>query len=160
MQEKNVLTENPLDSYIENIFHSFYEKEGSEIIFAHKEIKDNEHFPFQHFADSIGQSKLRETNMLFHQQYGYWFSLRAILLFSANEEIILKPSLEAVCDYDCDQHCKPRFNKYKQTEAAEDHILFRKSCPYGKDYQFSDDQIRYHYFQDRKILLKKNGEIK
>jgi len=153
--EGELARENPLDEYIEKICKGFCESKKIELIFTHQKLANDTFFPFQKFAYSIGQSKLMKTNLLFHPEFGYWFSLRALLLFSdENVASVLKEGNEKPpsCSYDCVNLCEKEYMTYEQSKSNKDHMRFRKACPHASDYQFSDQQLRYHYFNDKEVL--------
>jgi methylmalonic aciduria homocystinuria type C protein len=121
---------------------------GARVWYSHRRY-DGAFVPFQRAAVLAGLGELTPGQLVVNPVYGPWFALRAIVTM-AGEPPPLPPPVHVPGAVDA------------ATEAALAHALkvgtlaawlaVREACPIGRDWRYSDAQIRYHYGHDMRAL--------
>jgi len=160
---KSLEKENPFDEFVEREIQDLVQtlEIPSRIRYAH--LPDPEHLPFQKLAECVGLAYVAKTHLAVHPQYGPWFSLRAVIQLDQTVELDCPFKLKNPCT-DCETQCLPVFEKAASRqknlgsdslkETWQDWLLVRKSCPIGREYEFTREQLLYHYTKDKEILRK------
>ncbi|MCJ8345168.1 hypothetical protein MJH12_06490 [bacterium] len=153
-------SEHPLNDYCEKKIPLALAqaKLPAKIRFSHK--AEPYHIAFQKLAEMSGFAYLNRAHLCVHEEYGPWFALRAVLVFDYQKKLDLK-SISNPC-LDCDKNCIHHFQQVIHTlkeQKVRDNwqswLKIRDSCPIGKDYRYSEDQILYHYTK-QKLHLESN----
>ena len=152
-------TDNPLDSWTRRVVDAVAEEFGAVSVHPN----DKPYQPFQQWAkrsEPLFQSPL---GLLIHPQYGLWHSYRAALLFADRIELPAQADAVSPCDSCEDKPCLsacpvgaftgeaydvPRCVDYlalpSGQQCLEGGCQARDACPVGRDYRYSDAQIRFH----------------
>lgn len=141
-------------------------------------------YPFGKDALSINFLKLGELagagvpsllGILLHPVYGPWISLRGVILTDMEFDHYDKPLVDfspcPTCDKPCIEACpantisesgwdyKACINYRISDRTCAHTCASRRACPYGKDEQYSEAQLRYHHefvLKSVKEYFKKN----
>jgi methylmalonic aciduria homocystinuria type C protein len=154
---------NPLESYVEmTIGKTFGELDvPHRIRFSHH--PEPYHIAFQQLAEVAGLAWRSPAHLSVHPEYGCWIALRAVVVIDLPGPCGQQPGMEPLCR-DCMSGCLPELDKvfgnshgampgYQDVAASwQDWLAIRDACSIGKNYRYSDDQIRYHYIKDRNFL--------
>ena len=156
-------TEHPLDDYVVHQVESarVHVPYATHLEFSH--VVRPRALPFQRLAELAGFARRSPSQLNVHPEYGPWFALRAVLVLDCDAA----PSTHTAPDLcsACTKPCVPAFEhalaaaKHAQRSLglavvhdAANWIGIRDACPYGRDYRYSEDQLRYHYAKDRAAL--------
>ncbi|MFN8369782.1 MAG: hypothetical protein U0T83_04050 [Bacteriovoracaceae bacterium] len=157
-------SENPFDDFVVENIESLKTLTPDEIKIRYTHRPEPKHIAFQKLASLIGLAYLAPSHLCIHPKFGPWFSLRAVITLPITANLS-KNSAVAPCQF-CIDRCNPVFNLAlsKNSEATlnsqaiksnwQDWLAVRDSCPTGKEYRFSEEQIKYHYTKDKEILKK------
>lgn len=109
----------------------------------------------QRLAQLAGLAWLGDSNLSVHPTYGPWIAWRAAIVVDADGRVA--DPIGPTCD--CSTGCLPAFNAAisggtPESKAEFEHewekwLAFRDACPVGREHRYSDEQIRYHYTEDR-----------
>lgn len=115
----------------------------------------------QRLAHAAGLAYLTPSHLSVHPIYGPWIALRAVVVIDVEGPAEPAP-LAAPCD--CDRHCLPRLAAALARAGTDTPgrpqiqsdwrawLAVRDACPVGRDHRYSEQQIRYHYTNDRADL--------
>lgn len=115
----------------------------------------------QRLAHVAGLAYLTPSHLSVHPIYGPWIALRAVVVVDADGPAEV-PTLAAPCD--CAAHCGPHLaaalsrastGTPESAEVKRDWrawLAVRDACPVGREYRYSEQQIRYHYTNDPAAL--------
>lgn len=119
----------------------------------------------QRLAHVAGLAYLTPSHLSVHPVYGPWIALRAVVVVDVDGPAEAAP-LAAPCD--CAAHCAPRLavalaaaqaqagaSTPGRAEIVRDWrawLAVRDACPVGRAHRYSEQQIRYHYTNDRAAL--------
>jgi methylmalonic aciduria homocystinuria type C protein len=115
----------------------------------------------QRLTHLSGLAFLSVTNLTVHPVYGPWFALRAAAVVDVDgPPAPAEPSDPCT---GCEMRCVPAFRRAlaavqgapTQARIATRWPLWlavRDACAVGKEHRYADDQIRYHYAKDRRVL--------
>ncbi len=115
----------------------------------------------QRVAHVAGLAYLTPSHLSVHPIYGPWIALRAVVVVNADGPAEA-PTLAAPCD--CAAHCGPHLaaalgrvstGTPESAEVKRDWrawLAVRDACPVGREYRYSEQQIRYHYTNDPAAL--------
>jgi methylmalonic aciduria homocystinuria type C protein len=155
---------NPLDRYVEDSIHRACESLSvrTAIFWAH--IAAPRALPIQRIAQVAGLASLSPSHFSIHPTYGPWMGLRAIVVFDTdapNEE----PHRGSNPCEQCSQPCMPPMreafaraerNSLSLAEAIRSDwrswARVRQVCPIGQQEQYSEEQLEYHYTNDKSLL--------
>ena len=154
---------NPLEVYVETVVEQAFGELAFpyHIRFSHR--PEPHHVAFQQLAEVAGLAWRSPAHLSIHPRYGSWLALRAVVVIALPGPSGEAPGMEPVCA-DCATGCVPGLNKVLGTNAQaipgkldvaacwQDWLAIRDACPVGRQYRYSDDQIRYHYIKDRSFL--------
>jgi hypothetical protein len=156
--DKDAVVGDPFDNIVENdISELFPESDRFNVFYSHRKYM-GVFIPFQRIAHEIGLAYFDPISHLsIHPLYGPWFSMRAIIVFNEDINIVdVTPSSQALKPNTLDeyllQQITPPFSTHSDWRAL---LKVRDSISrmVGSDsFRFSDDQIRYHYTKDLNIL--------
>jgi cyanocobalamin reductase (cyanide-eliminating) / alkylcobalamin dealkylase len=116
----------------------------------------------QQLADVAGLAFSSESHQSVHPVYGPWVALRAAISVATLGAPGSPPPAEQPCG-GCVGRCLPAFQRAASTLEGEPSVenlrahfgawlACRDACPVGREYRYSDAQIRYHYLRDRAAL--------
>lgn len=120
----------------------------------------------QDLAHAAGLAYKSPSYLSVHSTYGPWIALRAVVVTDVPGPSGPAPVLTPPCD--CRHACNPRLEEALarsqrassgtlegDVEAAwQSWLSIRDACPIGREYRYSDSQIRYHYTKERKWLYE------
>ena len=132
----------PLDRYTEQTIDRLVPA-GGHCYYSHRRY-DGTFLPFQRLAVAAGLGALSPTQLVIHPIYGPWFALRAVVVCGGEPPATLP--IDRVCR--CDGHCKAALSRALATTGPEPWrawLAVRDACTVGRDWRYSEDQIRYHY---------------
>lgn len=161
---------NPLETYVETAIGEAFETLDApyQIRFSHR--PEPHHVAFQQLAEVAGLAWCSPAHLSIHPLYGCWMALRAVVVIDLPGPPGEPPGMKPLCG-DCRSGCVPRFNTvlkkdhqappgdYDVAACWQDWLAIRDACPIGRDYRYSDDQIRYHYIKDRSFLKTLVGTV-
>jgi methylmalonic aciduria homocystinuria type C protein len=110
--------------------------------------------PIQRLAELVGLASLSPSHLSIHPLYGPWFALRAVAVFDVDGPDEPAPALTSPC-VQCDKPCLPALERalpLRVEEHAGAWIAVRDACPVGRASRYGEEQLRYHYTKDRKLL--------
>jgi hypothetical protein len=168
----------PLDEFVEQSLRDALSASASSaaVVFGHCQYPGG-YAPLQRWAERAGALALSPSHLSVHPVVGPWLALRALLVF--DERVEQNPSPGAVPAAErtglpcarCSAPCLLPFEEASRiSETAPtgkrvtDHwrhwLEIRDACPVGRQYRYSDEQIRYHYARDRSVLLSSSTSRK
>ena len=152
-QNKTLLTHpNPLDQYVRQAVLTVLEEiEISWQVFW-AEVNAPKRIALQKLAKICGLADLSPSRLSVHSQYGPWIAFRAVIVFDA-EGPQKKAPIVNICE-SCSKPCLEPFKTALEKNIWENWLKVRVSCPVGREHQYSEDQIRYHYVKDKAVLLR------
>jgi methylmalonic aciduria homocystinuria type C protein len=115
----------------------------------------------QRLAHVAGLAYLTPAHLSVHPVFGPWIALRAVVVIDREGPAEPTP-LAAPCD--CTRHCRPHLDAALARAGTDlpgrPHIqsdwrawlAVRDACPVGRAHRYSEQQIRYHYTNDRAAL--------
>ena len=121
----------------------------------------------QRLAHVSGLAFLSPTYLCIHPQYGPWIALRAAVVVDVDGPTATAESTNACTG--CETRCVPALRHAvasagagptTQARIAQDMaawVAVRDACSVGREYRYSEDQIRYHYTKDRGVLTRALG---
>ncbi len=150
-QNKNLMSiPHPLDHYVRQSVLSLLEEiEISWQVFW-AEVNAPKRIAFQKLAKVSGLADLSPSHLSVHPQFGPWIAFRAVIVFDAEGPEVRVPEIN-LCE-PCAKPCLEPFNRALQKDSWENWLKVRTSCPVGQKFQYSEDQIRYHYTKDKSVL--------
>lgn len=110
--------------------------------------------PIQRYAALSGLAQMSPVGLSLHPTYGPWIALRAVALFDASVPQVESETSEAApldrAAHPCDTCARPCLAPFKEAMDAPNRVArrflpVRLSCPVGKEFQYSDQQIDFHY---------------
>lgn len=116
----------------------------------------------QRLAHIAGLAYLSPTHLSIHSVYGPWIALRAVVVVDVPGPAGEPPVLASPCQ--CETGCMPRFQRAMAAAGAQgprrediedswrQWLAIRDACPVGREYRYTDEQIRYHYTKDKTLL--------
>lgn len=131
-------------------------------------------FAAQKLAQWVGYAWQSPASLSIHPVMGPWIAFRAVVSFSIAGPEPLQPPAVDPCGA-CARACLPALDRalavaangggdgestpalVTQKEIAghwQDWLQVRTSCPIGQAFRFTDEQLRYHYTQDKDILRR------
>lgn len=166
------LGSNPLDTYVEESITRALKDLAGEAddkanasaatpYFSHRKYAEfgENYVPIQRLAHACGLSFLsEECHMCLHPKFGPWFSLRAVVLFSSVQyDGQDRPPPTLRLTETGKRQLKAQLDKAVQSMDRRDWIELRSlasrlvGCEGAR---YSDNQLRFHYYQDRSVLVK------
>lgn len=146
----------PLDKYVEMAIYKAVSAlpMASDIWFG---FHGNENFvSLLHAAELCGLAQISPAHLAVSEDFGFWFGLRAVIIVDCDARIDIKPTNPC---QDCHTPCLTKYQLAKtadQITRVKKWIAVRKSCPVGKDYQYSDNQLLYHHSKDPGYITTKH----
>lgn len=118
----------------------------------------------QRLAHVAGLAYLSPSHLCVHATFGPWIALRAAVVVDADGPVDPPPEPQNPCG-DCEGDCMPKFRHAIALAGApgdlatieghwEHWLAVRDACPVGRAYRYGDEQIRYHYANDRAGLVR------
>lgn len=123
-------------------------------------------FAAQHLAEATGLACRGPAALSVHPIFGPWFALRAALVLRGVGAV---PASQAdpICDRCPTRACVPALEhalgESRRPASPPDHgqvreqwrlwLAVRDACPVGREYRYSENQIRWHYAHDRSALV-------
>jgi hypothetical protein len=127
----------------------------------YREFGDN-YLPIQRLAHAVGLAWLsEECHMCLHENFGPWFSLRALVVFRGvdYEGADPTPSRATITERGS-QQLKDQLDRALQSKKTEDWIELRSlaarlvGCD-RESVRYSEQQLSYHYYKQDKGALAK-----
>lgn len=122
-------------------------------------------FAAQHLAELTGLACRGPAAMSVHPVFGPWFALRAALVLRGGGPPAPPPPAP-ICERCATRACVPALEHAlaaSRPAAPVDHgqvrerwrlwLAVRDACPVGREYRYSENQIRWHYAHDRSALV-------
>jgi methylmalonic aciduria homocystinuria type C protein len=144
---------NPLDRYVREAVEAAIAAIGLEHEVRYAADRPPRRVAIQHAADVSGLAPRGPGRLNIHPMYGPWIGLRAVVLFDVDGPEEPLHSLENPC-LACESKCEAVPGEQL---AWRDRLALRDVCPLGREHRFSEDQIRYHYIKDRRVLERLTG---
>ena len=126
-------------------------------------------FSLQRAAVATGAVHLAPCHLGIHPDVGLWFGLRGVLVFAEPGPDEPFWDHASPCDSCADQPCVPLLDiALGQGKRAAPRsirprwkpwLAVRDACPVGRTHRYSDDQVTYHYGQDRDLLAAVVGGL-
>lgn len=154
--------ENPLEYFVMQKINSavgHYLKDAS-VFWTHETTAYL--VPVQKLCHCTGLAHLSRGRFNVHPLYGPWFALRALVILpepvTAPRSILENPSdllveneVEKQFHLLCGQASSGVDSSHVQTR-WQDWLALRDTYVVGKEFRYSDPQIRYHYTHDKTVL--------
>lgn len=152
----------PLDRYVESCLSELFAglPMRSELRWAHK--PEPAHVSMQTLAHLAGIGYKTASYLVVHPVYGQWVALRAVAVLPVPGPDEVFEWIDPPCAA-CSTGCGPALTaamagrEYPSVhETVRENwmswVAIRDACPLGKAHRYSDEQIRYHYTKDIKLL--------
>lgn len=140
----------PLDTYVErHVKEAVAHLSPSWLRFGHD--SDPAPIPIQRYAASSGLAQMSPVGLSLHPQYGPWIALRAVALFDVQTPRFgLGRLATEAATRPCDACARPCLAPFQEAMAAPNRVArrflpVRLSCPVGTEFQYTDEQIDFHY---------------
>jgi cyanocobalamin reductase (cyanide-eliminating) / alkylcobalamin dealkylase len=147
----------PLDRYTERVIAAIAPA-GAACFFAHVR-EAHGYLPIQQLAERAGLATLAPSGLCVHPVYGPWIALRALIV--VDEDGPITPAPRAVKTCACATGCEPAAARARagapfdpRTDSWRAWAEIRLACPLGREHQYPDDQLRYHYTRDLSLLRR------
>ena len=164
-------SKHPVDDYSRSITQQYIEAhlptESALLLYPTQEYL----IPLQQLGQYVGWSHPSPVGVGIHADYGLWFAYRTAFLTTAAlipTEIDTRPSPCLTCvDKPCLTTCPAKAlsatasiqldpcldHRVSAESSCADRCLARMACPVGREaYQYSLEQIQYHYTQGFEVL--------
>ncbi len=154
----------PIDRYtVEQLEPVLRQLEATEMRWAHD--LPPRRIAIQRLAHVAGLAYLSPTNLSVHPVYGPWIALRAVAVFDTDGPPGPPPQLADPCR-DCAQSCVPLLQRAVRATPNAGIVpgaiaatwplwlAVRDACPVGRAHRYGDEQIDYHYRNDRSVLRR------
>jgi len=169
-QQPGLLREkHPLDSYVTQEINRVLAQvpPKTEVRFSYE--KAPRFVSLQSVCELSGLAPLKAGMLNVHPIYGPWIALRAVISFDLSAEGMDNPSPPKVPS-GWEDDCHAAFQEACDAAGDSlDHLAVKASwkrwlkvrdaCPVGKEHRYSEEQILYHYTQDREILRRAIASI-
>lgn len=167
--EENREFKNTREHWVDD--YTLFSFESARQILENEKVNYRTSFPFDHTDYTLDFSKLGELGgvgvksllgILINPEYGSWISLRGAIITDLEFKAYDKPldyfnpcpPCPKPCISACpastisensgwDYHACMRFRI--TTDTCNDNCTSRRACPYGKEHQYSEDQLAYHH---------------
>ena len=155
----------PLNQYVEDGVSAALDSIQVPVAFAVRwaHLDPKEGFAAQTMAEVSGLAARSATHLSVHPRFGPWIALRAVVIFDQSGERTTNAKLPCV---DCPLHCLPvleRAMKVQQADPLDERsvgsgqhwrrwLAVRDACRVGRQFRYSESQIRYHYTHDPLFL--------
>eukprot|EP01098_Paradermamoeba_levis_P001094 TRINITY_DN11231_c0_g1_i1.p1 TRINITY_DN11231_c0_g1~~TRINITY_DN11231_c0_g1_i1.p1 ORF type:complete len:235 (-),score=27.86 TRINITY_DN11231_c0_g1_i1:157-861(-) len=164
LKTKKTLSFSPLDSFTESCVSSVLKEEEASLQGVKVEVRyvwdmsPDRFVAFQHLAHHSGAAYFNKNAYLnIHQDYGAWIAWRACIVLDMDG-----PSEERFVELanPCPEADSAILEKLQtalndKTNDWRKWVEMRDTCPIGKEYRYSEEQMIYHYdSQQRHRLLQ------
>jgi len=106
-----------------------------------------------HLAEVSGFATRGPAHLAVHPEHGPWFALRALVVVDADPPAApTRVDLCAGCDAPCVDAMKAALSHTPVRDHWRRWVAVRDACPLGKRSRYSEEQLRYHYTKDLRIL--------
>ena len=152
----------PLDRYVEAKLSGLFAAlpVRAELRWAHK--PEPAHVSMQTLAQLAGIGYKTDSHLVVHPVYGPWVGLRAVAVLPVVGPAEVFQWTNPPCAA-CSTGCRPALaaaiaghEDSSRSASVSDKwaswLAVRDACPLGKAHRYSEDQIRYHYTKDIKLL--------
>jgi len=163
--------EHPLDRYTEQAVHAAAARLDPlrrQVRFAHD--AGPRRVAMVAAAVATGRAARAPTGLAVHDAYGPWWALRAVVVVDTPPVPTVRPEAAPPCA-DCPAPCRAPAEALAARWAAAgatdgrafvrrhftDLVAARDACPVGRAHRYTNDQIRYHYLHDRRLLVQSAG---
>lgn len=118
----------------------------------------------QRLAVIAGVAELAPIGLCVHERYGSWFALRAVAVFNVPgpQTQAPAPTCSACAERPCLGPGKDLLDAFHAQDDGrlaqftwQDWLAMRDACPVGREERFSEQQVRYHYIRDLRLLDEK-----
>lgn len=159
-------SENPLDDYTAQSISKVLSALQVEYSVRWAHQGGHRTVAMQRLAEVAGLAYTAPSYLSIHAQLGPWLGLRAAVVVALPGPSGSAPSLASPCN-SCRHSCEPALREAlrvsqlvpgSRLDQASIEANFpywlrcREACPIGKEFRYSDAQIRYHYLKDRSAL--------
>ena len=152
----------PLDRYVESCLSTLFAElpVRAELRWAHK--PEPAHVSMQTLAQLAGIGYKNDSYLVVHPVYGQWVALRAVAVLPVHGPDEAFEWTDPPCAA-CSTGCGPALAAAMAGEGYPvghatvrenwmSWVAIRDACPLGKAHRYSEEQIRYHYTKDIKLL--------
>lgn len=152
----------PLDRYVESCISAMFAElpVRAQLRWAHK--PEPAHVSMQTLAQLAGIGFRNDSHLVVHPVYGQWVALRAVAVLPVHGPGEAFEWTAPPCTA-CSTGCRPAFAAAMAGEGyPRGHttvrenwmswVAIRDACPLGKAHRYSEEQIRYHYTKDIRLL--------
>lgn len=152
----------PLDRYVQSCLSALFAELPirAELRWAHK--PEPAHVSMQTLAQLAGIGYKTDSYLVVHPVYGQWVALRAVAVLPVRGPDEAFAWTDPPCAA-CASGCRPALTaamageEYPAQHATvrenwKSWAAIRDACPLGKAHRYSEEQIRYHYMKDTKLL--------
>ncbi len=152
----------PLDRYVESSLSAMFAElpVRAELRWAHK--PEPAHVSMQTLAQLAGIGYKSDSNLVVHPVYGQWIALRAVAMLPVHgpdEAFEWTDPPCAACRTGCGAALATALageghpaGHATTRESWMSWVAIRDACPLGKAHRYSEEQIRYHYTKDIRLL--------
>ena len=155
---------NPLDRYVEESIHRACESLPIRTAVSFSHVTLPQVLPIQRIAQAAGLASVSPSHFSIHPTYGPWIGLRAVVVFDVEAPSAEPLRVGSPCE-NCSQPCMPPLREALD-RAERDSVTLpvavkrdwrswarvRQVCPVGREQQYSDEQLEYHYTNDKSLL--------
>jgi hypothetical protein len=141
---------NPLDAYVVERVSTAAAVFGQALVrYSHR--PPPERFAAIRMAVVSGLAHEGESGLAVHPRFGPWFAIRAAVVVAEPGPREPAPTISHPCG-DCVPHCLTRLPDAVADGGWTRWLAVRDACPVGREYRYSEEQLRYHYTHERAVL--------
>jgi len=132
--------------------------------------------PLQQLGELAGWSHPSPLGLSIHPEYGTWFAYRAVFLVDDDVPVTRSEKTNSPCDTCIDTPCVSVCSvgavsvseslklescinyRLKEVSPCATRCLARMTCPVGKEYRYTDEQLAYHGNVSLNSLIRYRAE--
>ncbi len=116
--------------------------------------------PVQRMAHQSGLAYLSAGQFNIHPHFGPWFALRAVLILPGEAVDVKSTPIPNPCTNIIELQAAELFGRLLQNKGTwEEWLSLRDLYDVGREYRYSDEQIRYHYTRDKAVLFDAMNKV-
>ena len=116
--------------------------------------------PVQRMAHQSGLAYLSAGQFNIHPRLGPWFALRAVLIVPGEDVDGTNSLIPNPCTNAIESQAAALFDRLLQKKGTwEEWLSLRDLYDVGREYRYSDEQIRYHYTRDKTVLFEEVNKV-
>lgn len=154
----------PLDSYVQDCVYRACKTTSVRITVLWGHVTEPRVLPIQRIARAAGLATISPSHFSIHPMYGPWLALRAVVIFDMDGPNDRARLMSSPCD-SCSQPCMSALSDALAMAEQRGEPLqvatrrdwrqwarVRQLCPLGREHEYSDPQLEYHYTKNRQLL--------